>query len=92
MIAIFKNDASDFIISLNESNTSGFQDTFYQWHKENPFIESLYVFGTYFAGDDIKAREVFYIKNLIYAKCIEIEEEKAKEEEREKKLKELEGL
>ena len=54
--------------------------------------KSLYVFGTYFVGDDIKAREVFYIKNLAYAKCIELEEEKIKEQEKENRAMDLEGL
>ena len=92
MIAIFKNDASDFIFSKNNGSSHGFQDTFYKWKNGNPFVEVLYVFGTYFVGDDIKAREVFYIKNLAYAKCIELEEEKIKEQEKENRAMDLEGL
>lgn len=91
MVAIYKNDASDFIFE-NSEKAYGFQDTFYKWQKGNPFVEALYVFGTYFEGDDIKARELFYIKNWAYAKCVELEDEKIKEEEKEKKRQELEGL
>lgn len=92
MAAIFDLDAVDFIYKWDNTKTYGFEDTFYKWQNDNPFIQVLYVFGTYYDGEDIKAKEIFYIKDIAIAKCVELEEEKAKLEDREKKAKELEGL
>ena len=35
---------------------------------------------------------VFYVKNIVLAKCVELEELKIEEESKEQKKKELEGL
>ncbi len=89
---VYQNDAVDFF-NENKSKKWDIIDTYYEWNKGNPFAqcffwEMLYENGTKGAAMDC----VFYVKNMVLSKCVELEEKLIEVEGKEEKLKELEGL
>ena len=89
---VYKDDATDFY-SEKKVNKWDIVDCSYQWNKGNPFAECFYWELMYENGSEGAAMDcVFYVKNMVLAKCVELEELKIEEESKEQKKKELEGL
>ncbi len=90
-VFIYKSDASDFY-DEKRVNSYGYEGSIYEWNRKHPFIEVRLAEFTYYNNGDLCLDELFYIKNTAYAKCVEWEEEKMKEEKGQERLQEIEGL
>ena len=68
-------------------------DNYYEWNKGNPFAQCFFWELMYEIGNTgVEMDCVFYVKNTILAKCVELEEQIIEEENKEEKRKGLEGL
>ena len=90
-VFLYKSDAVDFY-DEKKVDSHGYMGTIYEWNRKHPFIEARLAEITYYCNGELCLDELFYIKNLDYAKCVELEEDKLKEEDKQKRLQEIEGL
>ena len=91
--SIYENDAADFLLEATRRTKTDMKDIFYSWNEGNPFIQCVLVESLYYNDkfeQDIE--RIFYMRNRATAKIIELEEELEKVENKEKRLKELDGL
>lgn len=89
---VYQDDAADF---FNENKVSKWDivDTYYEWNKGNPFAECFYWELLYENGNKGAAMDcVFYVKNKVLSKAVELEEKLLEVEGKEEKRKGLEGL
>ena len=69
------------------------KDIFYSWNEGNPFIQCVLVESLYYNAKFEKDLErIFYMRNRATAKIIELKEKLENEENKENRLKELDGL
>lgn len=90
-VFIYKSAAVDFY-DEKKVGSYGYEGSIYEWNQKHPFIEARLAEITYYCKGELCLDEIFYIKNTVYAKCVELEEEKMKEEKDENRLRELDGL
>lgn len=89
---VYQNDSPDF---LNENKIRKWDivDNYCKWNGDNPFAQCYYWELLYEDGNNGAAMDcVFYVKNLVLAKCVELEEKALELEGQEEKKKELDGL
>ena len=89
---VYQDDSPDF---LNENKIRKWDivDTYCKWNGDNPFVQCYYWELLYEDGSKGAAMDcVFYVKNLLQAKCVELEEKALEIEEKEEKKKALDGL
>lgn len=89
---VYQDDSPDF---LNENKIRKWDivDTYCKWNGDNPFAQCYYWELLYEDGSKGAAMDcVFYVKNLVLAKCVELEEKALELEGQEEKKKELDGL
>ena len=68
-------------------------DTYCKWNGDNPYAQCCYWELLYENGSNGAAMDcVFYVKNLVLAKCVELEEKALEIEGKEEKKKDLDGL
>ena len=90
-VFLYKSDAVDFY-DEKKADSHGYVGTIYEWNRKHPFIETRLAEITYYCKGELCLDELFIIKNLAYAKCVELEEEKLREEDNDNRLRELDGL
>ena len=89
---VYQNDSPDF---LNDNIIQKWDivDTYCKWNGDNPFAQCYYWELLYENGSNGAAIDcVFYVKNLVLAKCVELKEKALELELQEEKKKELDGL
>ncbi|GEM_PF-1046703 len=89
---VYQDESPDF---LNEDMIRKWDivDTYCKWNGDNPFAQCYYWELLYENGSNGAAMDcVFYVKNLVLAKCVELEEKALELEGQEEKKKELDGL
>ncbi len=90
-VFLYKSDAVDFY-DEKKVGSHGFVGFIYEWNKKHPFFEARLAEISYYCKGELCLDEIFFIKNNAFAKCVELEEKKLEEEEKHKRLKELNGL
>lgn len=89
---VYQDDSPDF---LNENKIRKWDivDTYCKWNGDNRFAQCYYWELLYENGSNGAAMDcVFYVKNLVLAKCVELEEKALEIESKEEKKKALDGL
>lgn len=92
LAVVYQDDSSDF---LNENKVRKWDiiDTSYEWNIGNPFAQCFFWEMLYENGNKGAAMDcVFYVKNMLLAKCVKLEEQLEEEVSKEEKKKGLEGL
>ena len=93
IVSIYENDAADFLTEATNRTKNDMKDMFYSWNEGNPFLQCVLVQSLYYnAKSEQNLEKIFYMRNRATAKIIELKETLEKEENKENKLKELEGL
>ena len=89
---VYEKDGADFL-QENKIRKWDIVDTYYQWNNGNPFRQCFFWELLYENGDKGAAMDcVFYVKNQVLAKCVELKEKALEVEGQKEKKKELECL
>lgn len=91
--SIYEDDSADFLLEATRRTKSDIKDMFYSWNEGNPFLQCVLVESLYYnAKFEHDLERIFLMRNRATAKIIELKEELEKEENKENRLKELDGL
>ncbi len=91
--SIYEDDSADFLLEATRRTKSDIKDMFYSWNEGNPFLQCVLVESLYYnAKFEHDLESIFLMRNRATAKIIELKEELEKEENKENRLKELDGL
>lgn len=89
---VYQDDSPDFL-NENKNRKWDIVDTYCKWNGDNPYTQCCYWELLYENGSNGTAMDcVFYVKNLVLAKCVELEEKALEIEGKEEKKKALDGL
>lgn len=91
--SIYEYDSADFLLEATRRTKNNMKDLFYSWNEGNPFLQCVLVESLYYnAKFEQDLERIFLMRNRATAKIIELKEKLEEEENKENRLKELDGL
>lgn len=93
LASIYEDDSADFLLEAPERTKKGMKDMFYSWNEGNPFHQCVFVESIYHNTKfEEKIERIFLMRNRATAKIVKLKEKLENEENKENRLKELDGL